>query len=221
MSRTLGVRWLGCMPYVEAWDLQRELAAERRDGQIPDTLLLLEHPHVYTLGRTSREEHILVSRDFLAAHGATIERIDRGGEVTYHGPGQLVAYPIIALDGDERHLDRLVWNLEESIVQTLATYGITGERCTGQHGVWAQGSKIASIGMTVRHWIVTHGLALNVAPDMSYFAYINPCGHAETTMTAIANLVSTCPAVEDVARVFTTCFARVFERTMVATPAPA
>ncbi len=120
MSRPLDVRWLGMMRYVEAWDLQRELASARRTGSAPDTLLLLEHPHVYTLGRTSREEHILVSPEFLSAKNATIERIDRGGEVTYHGPGQLVAYPIMLLEGQEKHLDRLVWNLEQCIIQTLA-----------------------------------------------------------------------------------------------------
>src|SRR5579862_1637708 len=108
MTRPLEVRWLGRMPYLQAWDLQRALAERRRANLAPDTLLLLEHPHVYTLGRSSLEEHILVSREFLAAHDATVERIDRGGEVTYHGPGQLVAYPIIALEGEERHLDRLV-----------------------------------------------------------------------------------------------------------------
>ena len=212
MSRPLDVRWLGLAPYAPTWELQGELAAARLVGQAPDTLLLLEHPHVYTLGRASREEHIIASREFLALRGATVERIDRGGEVTYHGPGQLVAYPIMRLEGDDRHLDRLVWKLEQGIIDTLAGYGISGERHPTQRGVWAGGGKIASIGMHVKQWVVTHGLALNVAPQMEYFTYINPCGHAETAMTAMAGLIAPCPSVEAVGRTFAGHFARLFDR---------
>jgi lipoate-protein ligase B len=219
MARPLDVRWLGLVPYGPAWDLQRDLAAARLAGQVPDTLLLLEHPHVYTLGRASLEEHIIASREFLALRGATVERIDRGGEVTYHGPGQLVAYPIMLLEGEERHLDRLVWRLEQGIVDTLAGYGIAGERHHNQRGVWAGGGKIASIGMHVKRWVVTHGLGLNVAPCMEYFTYINPCGHAGATMTAMATLIAPCPSVEEVGRAFAGHFARHFDRDVCAPPA--
>ncbi|GAC1396977.1 MAG: lipoyl(octanoyl) transferase LipB [Chloroflexota bacterium] len=212
MSRPLDIRWLGRAPYVSTWELQQRLAAARLAGEVPDTLLLLEHPHVYTLGRTSLEEHLLVSREFLAERGATVERIDRGGEITYHGPGQLVAYPIIRLEGDERRLDRFVWGLEEALLATLAHYDIGGERHPTQRGVWAGGGKIASIGMHVRRWIVTHGLALNVAPQMEYFSYINPCGHPETAMTAISDLVVPAPPVEVVGRIFAAHFCRLFQR---------
>jgi lipoate-protein ligase B len=219
--RLLDIRWLGRAPYLPTWELQRALAAALREGRGVDTLLLLEHPHVYTLGRTSSEEHILLSREALAEQEATVERIDRGGEVTYHGPGQLVAYPIIRLEGEERRLDRLVWNLEQAILDTLASYGIAGERHPSQHGVWAGGGKIASIGLYVQRWIVTHGLALNVNPQMEYFSYINPCGHPETAMTAMADIVTPCPSVEDVGRTFTGHFLHLFARTLVQDAAPA
>ncbi len=221
MARPLEARWLGCVPYNQAWALQRNLAVARLASQIPDTLLLLEHPHVYTLGRTSLEEHILVSREVLAQRGATIERIDRGGEVTYHGPGQLVAYPIILLEGQERHLDRLVWKLEQAIIATLGHYGARGHRRDGQHGVWVEQAKIASIGLHVRRWVVTHGLAINVAPQMDYFTYINPCGHADSVMTSLAQVVSPCPPVQDVASVLTARFAELFDRALTPIPVPA
>ncbi len=221
MARPLEARWLGRVPYDQAWALQRELAAARLASHIPDTLLLLEHPHVYTLGRASLEEHILVSREVLAQRGATVERIDRGGEVTYHGPGQLVAYPIILLEGQERHLDRLVWKLEQAIIATLGHYGTHGLRRDGQHGVWVEQAKIASLGLYVRRWVVTHGLALNVAPQMDYFTYINPCGHADSVMTSLAQVVSPCPPVQDVASVLTAWFAELFDRALMPSPVPA
>lgn len=221
MARPLEARWLGRVPYDQAWALQRDLAAARLAGKAPDTLLLLEHPHVYTLGRASLEEHILVSREVLSQRGATVERIDRGGEVTYHGPGQLVAYPIVLLEGQERHLDRLVWNLEEAIIATLDHYGARGQRRNGQHGVWVEQAKIASIGLHVRRWVVTHGLAINVAPQMDYFTYINPCGHADSVMTSLTQVVNPCPSVQDVAGMFSACFAALFDRALTATPVPA
>ena len=168
--------------------------AERIADQRTDTLLLLEHPPVYTLGRNSLREHILVSREELARRGATVERIERGGEVTYHGPGQLVAYPIIKLQGAERSISRLVDNLEQAIIDTLAGYGITGERLPDQRGVWAGGCKIASVGLSVKRWVVMHGMALNVDMDMSYFTLINPCGHPETVMTSMKQILGRAPA---------------------------
>ena len=212
VPKPLAVQWLGLVPYVAAWDLQKRLAAERVEGRRPDTLLLLEHPPVYTLGRNSLEEHILVSRDELTRRGAMVVRIERGGEVTYHGPGQLVAYPIIRLEGEERSVSHLVDNLEQAIIETLGAYGIAGERLADQRGVWARGGKIASVGLSVKRWVVTHGMALNVALDMSYFALINPCGHPETAMTSMEQLLGYAPAVAEVGEVFARCFARIFRR---------
>ncbi len=203
---------LGLVPYQEAWDLQRRLHAERVEGARPDTLLLLQHPPIYTLGRNAAEEHILVPADELSRRGATVVRIDRGGEVTYHGPGQLVAYPIIKLEGDERSIALLVHNLEQAIIDTLGAFGIPGERLADQRGVWARGCKIASVGLSVKKWVAMHGMALNVAMDMSYFTLINPCGHPETVMTSMEQQLGRVPAIDDVATEFARNFARLFER---------
>lgn len=210
--KPLAVEWLGLVPYAPSWDLQKRIAAERLEGRRTDTLLLLEHPPTYTLGRNSLTEHILVGSEEIARRGATVERIDRGGEVTYHGPGQLVAYPIMKLEGDERSVTSLVWNLEQAIIDTLGEYGIPGERLEGQRGVWARGCKIASLGLAVKRWVTTHGMALNVALDMSYFTLINPCGHSETVMTSIEQEIGRPVPVADVGAVFARHFARIFNR---------
>ena len=212
IPKPLAVHWLGLMPYVPAWDLQKRLAAERVEGQRPDTLLLLEHASVYTLGRNSLEEHILVSRAELTRRGAAVLRIERGGEVTYHGPGQLVGYPIIKLEDDERSVSQLVDHLEQAIIETLSAYGIAGERLADQRGVWSRDGKIASVGLSVKRWVVMHGMALNVAPDMSYFGLINPCGHPETVMTSMEQMLGYAPSVAEVGAVFARCFARIFRR---------
>lgn len=209
---------LGVVPYRQAWDVQKRLQSERMADERADTLLLLEHPPVYTLGRNSLEQHILVSSDELARRGATVERIERGGEVTYHGPGQLVAYPIIKLQGAERSISRLVDNLEQAIIDTLGSYGIGGERLPDQRGVWSGGCKIASVGLSVKRWVVMHGMALNVDMDMSYFALINPCGHPETVMTSMKQILGRAIGVAEVGTVFARHFARIFERRVVSTP---
>ena len=201
-TRPLVIRRLGLVPYVEAWELQKRMLADRIAGEAPDTLLLLEHPPVYTLGRNSLAEHILVSDQELACRGASVERIERGGEVTYHGPGQLVAYPIIKLDGAERSVAGMVDNLEQAIIDTLGDYGIPGERLPDQRGVWTRGCKIASVGLSVKRWVVMHGMALNVAMDMSYFTLINPCGHPETVMTSMEQLLGQAPPLDAVGTVF-------------------
>ncbi len=211
----MAVRWLGLVPYAQAWELQRSLAAARVAGNGLDTLLLLEHPPVYTLGRNSDEEHILASRAVLAARGATVERIDRGGEVTFHGPGQLVAYPIMKLEGAERSIAWLVDSLEQTIILTLADFGIAGELMEGQRGVWTGGHKIASVGLALKRWVVMHGMALNVAPDLSYFGLINPCGHPETVMTSMERVLGYAPDTVEVGDRFAQHAARRFGRTLL------
>jgi lipoate-protein ligase B len=215
--RELAVSWWGLMPYTASWDLQKSLAADLVAGTGRDTLLLLEHPPVYTLGRNSLTEHILVSSDELARRGATVERIDRGGEVTFHGPGQLVAYPVIKLGPEERSISRLVDNLEQAIIDTLGDYGLPGERLAGQRGVWTRGRKMTSVGLSLKRWVVTHGMALNVAPDLSYFTLINPCGHPETVMTSMERELGQAPDVRDVGDHFARHFARRFNRTPIET----
>lgn len=211
---SLEVRRLGLVPYAEALAEQRALHAARQAGEIPDTLLLLQHPHVFTLGRNSDSQHILVADEFLRAQGATVERNERGGEVTYHGPGQLVAYPIIQLRPHERSLSLLVDRLEDTILRTLAAFDIEGCRVTGERGVWVRDRKIASIGMAVRRWVVMHGMALNVHPDLRYFSFINPCGHPGLTMTSMALELGHAPDLEAVATIFADAFAATFERTV-------
>lgn len=208
--KPLVVRRLGLLPYLEAWELQKELAAARAADTRPDTLLLLQHPPVYTLGRNSLEQHILVSDEELARRGATVARIERGGEVTYHGPGQLIGYPIIKLD--RSNVTSLVTDLEQAIIDTLGTYGLPGERLPDQRGVWTRGCKIASVGLAVKRRVVLHGMALNVAMDMAYFSLINPCGHPETVMTSMQEALGRAPDLDEVGDVFARNFARIFGR---------
>lgn len=218
-ARSLLVVHLDVVPYVEAWELQKRLAADRAAGLRQDTLLLLQHPPTFTLGRNSSPEHVLVSGEELAARMATLERIERGGEVTYHGPGQLLAYPIIKLEGEERSIAQLVDKLEQAIIDTLDSYGIPGDRLDDQRGVWTRGCKIASVGLAVKRWVVIHGMALNVSMDMSYFSMINPCGHPETIMTSMAQQLGEVPDVDAVGDCFAAHFAHLFGRTLVAASA--
>jgi lipoyl synthase len=208
----LRVRLLGRMDYAESLAEQHRLHALRLLADGTDTLLLVEHPHVYTLGRNSDPRNILVSEQFVHHIGATIARNERGGEVTYHGPGQLVAYPIIYLRSHERSITRLVERMETAILRTLAEFGIAGALTPGDHGVWVDGRKIASIGMAVRRWVVLHGMALNVDPDLQYFTYINPCGHRDLRMTSMTRELGLPVDWHAVAQSFARHFADVFGR---------
>ena len=175
------------MKYSEALELQRQVARDRISGAIPeDVLLLVEHPAVVTLGRSSKEKNLISSPAFLASKGVELFEVERGGDVTFHGPGQLVGYPIIDL---KRHRQDLHWFLrqvEEALIRTLSRYGILGERSTGYTGVWTAGRKIASIGVHARDWVTWHGFALNVVTDLSFFDFIVPCGIQDVEMTSIA-----------------------------------
>lgn len=184
--------WLLCpgrMEYADAWDLQRRLAAARLEGRAPDTLVLLEHPHVYTLGRRADDAHVLVDAPALARLGVSLFRIDRGGDVTYHGPGQVVGYPILDLREHGADLHQYVRDLEEVVIRTLASFGIEGGVVPGYPGVWVGSEKVAAIGVKVSRWISSHGFALNVDPDLSYFEHIVPCGLHGKGVTSIARLV--------------------------------
>lgn len=186
---------LRTMPYADALALQRSAARARISGEIgEDLLLLVEHPPVVTLGRSSKERHLLASPALLAARGVELFEVERGGDVTFHGPGQLVGYPIVDL---KRHKQDLHWYLrqvEEALIRAVAPLGVVGERSTGYTGVWTGGRKLASIGVHARDWVTWHGFALNVTTDLSYFDLIVPCGIAAVQMTSIARELST-PAV--------------------------
>jgi lipoyl(octanoyl) transferase len=185
--RELWVVDLGAMPYAEALELQRTVARERISCRIPeDVLLLVEHPPVVTLGRSSKEKHLIASPSSLASRGIERFEVERGGDVTFHGPGQLVGYPIIDL---KRHTQDLHWYLrrvEEVLILALSDLGVAAERNLGLTGVWTQQRKIASIGVHARDWVTWHGFALNVTTDLTYFDLIVPCGIEGVQMTSVA-----------------------------------
>jgi lipoate-protein ligase B len=177
---------LGTLPYVTALELQRAVAKARISGAIADDVLLLtEHPAVITLGRSSKQHHLLASPALLATRGVELFEVERGGDVTFHGPGQLVGYPIVDL---KRHKQDLHWYLrqvEEALIRALTSFGIPAARTPGLTGVWTQGRKLASIGVHARDWVTWHGFALNVTTDLSYFDLMVPCGIAEVEMTSV------------------------------------
>jgi lipoyl(octanoyl) transferase len=181
----LETSWLGAVAYADAWTLQNELHERRARGDIPDTLLLLEHPHVYTIGRRGNATDVLWNADALRERGVDVVETDRGGQVTYHGPGQLVGYPIIDL-GPGADLVGYVRRLEDVLMGTLQRYGITARRDTGNTGVWVNNGKIAAIGVRVTRGVTKHGFAINVSTDLSYFAGIVPCGITDKGVTSMA-----------------------------------
>lgn len=184
----LRVLELGTVEYREAWTLQQQLAADRQDDRTGDTVVLLEHPPVYTLGRRATMEHVLLDAEQRATIGIDVVEVDRGGDVTYHGPGQLVVYPVVRLAA-QRHVVDFVRTLEQVAIVALAQLGVTGERREGMTGVWVGREKIVAIGVRVGAGGVTsHGLALNVAPDLTHFGGIIPCGLATEGVTSLAAL---------------------------------
>jgi lipoyl(octanoyl) transferase len=184
--KSLDVVDLGRRPYDEVLELQRALRLGRIDGSIAhDILLLVEHDPVYTLGRSTRETSLPLSVEQLRARGADVIETERGGDVTWHGPGQLVGYPILHLSGHREDLHWYLRLLEQSLIDGLATLGIAAERNPGKTGVWTQGRKIASIGIHVKQWVTLHGFAVNVAPDLAWFDAIVPCGIRGVEMTSV------------------------------------
>jgi lipoate-protein ligase B len=178
--------WLGHVEYRRALELQMRCIERRVSGEIPDTLLLLTHPHVYTIGRVGDEANLLVPPDLLAREGIRLERISRGGDITYHGPGQLVGYPIVRLSRPEVH--RFIRCIEAALIESLSEFGVSGSRIEGLTGVWTGGKKIASIGVGIRRWVTYHGFALNVDTDLSYFSRIHLCGLRDREATSIAQV---------------------------------
>lgn len=190
---------LGNVPYEPTWTAQRALAQARRDGGVPDLLLLVEHPPTFTIGRSGRPEHLLAGPEWLAALGATVHMVDRGGDITYHGPGQLVAYPILDLQPRGRDVHRYLRALEEAIIRTVADFGIVAHRLPPHTGVWVGETKIAAIGVRVNRGVTLHGLALNVAPDLGHFDAIIPCGIRDKGVTSMRHLLGHGPEMEAVA----------------------
>jgi lipoyl(octanoyl) transferase len=247
--RELRWSFLGRVPYREAVALQEELRRALRGGAVArrdaapaadapaglavearsmaalaaapaEHLLLLEHPHVYTLGRNASAADVLASAEWLRQRGIEVVESDRGGQVTYHGPGQLVGYPILDLSPDRRDVRRYVRDLEEVLIRTLAGFGIAAEVRPGASliGVWAGGEKIAAIGVHLSRWITTHGFALNVAPDLSLYAGIVPCGLRREGITSMARLLGAAPPLAAVAARLAGHFGEVFARQLVEAP---
>ncbi len=216
--KPLQVRRLGLVPYADGLELQRRLVEERKADRIPDTLLLLQHPHVLTIGvKKDGRSHILASPDRLSSLGVEVFETGRGGDVTYHGPGQLVGYPILNLDPDRRDVHQYVRDLEEVMIRVCADYGIDAGRVQGFSGAWIKSEggdeKIGAIGVRISRWITSHGFAFNVATDIEFFKLIVPCGIADRGVTSLAARLGRAPAMLEVENRFVEQFAHVFGRT--------
>ena len=208
------VKSLGLVPYQTSWDMQRSIHAQVAEGQSPNSLLLLEHPHVYTLGRRGQTSDILADESLLKKLGAELHHVDRGGEVTYHGPGQLVGYPIVNLRQWRGGPLKFVQALERTLISALQEYGIEAESEDRPTGVWVGDAKIAAIGVRVSQGVSMHGFALNVSPDLSYFKHIVPCGLPDADVTSMAQQLERAPEVGDVAEAVTRCFGEAFGMAM-------
>jgi lipoyl(octanoyl) transferase len=211
-TRLLDVRRLGLVPYAEALDLQRSLVDERRAGRITDTLLLVEHPHVLTLGvrGDGGRSHILADADTLSSRGVVVHETGRGGDITYHGPGQIVGYPILDLKPDRCDVHRYVRDLEEVLMRTAGDYGISTQRVDGLTGVWVRQEKLAAIGVRIARWITSHGFAFNVSTDLDYFGLIVPCGIADRGVTSLETLTGRTVELAEVQNRIVSHFCNVF-----------
>lgn len=188
MKKQMSVMNLGKMDYQEALEWQNEIHALRVKDEIPDTLLIVEHPPTITIGRSGSATHILMGKSALEAQGVSVHEISRGGDVTYHGPGQVVGYPIIKLEGEERDLHQYLHHLEEIMIQTLNSYKIVGSRKSPYTGTWVENKKIGAIGVAVQRYVTMHGFAFNVCPDMKHFQFIVPCGIQSFGVTSLEEL---------------------------------
>ncbi len=215
--RSLQVQKLGSVPYADGLELQRRLVDERKADRIPDTLLLLQHPHVLTIGvKKDGRAHILASPDRLTSLGVDVFDTGRGGDVTYHGPGQLVGYPILDLNPDRRDVHLYVRDLEEVMIRVCADYGLKAGRVKGLSGAWIESDggeeKIGAIGVRISRWVTSHGFAFNVTTDIDFFNLIVPCGIADKGVTSLGSKLGRAVAMSEVEDRFVTHFAAVFER---------
>lgn len=204
------LRDLGRVGYADAFAIQQDFVVRRKRGEIPDQLLIVEHPHVVTMGRSGRDDNLLAAPELLERAGIAFHRTDRGGDVTYHGPGQVIGYPILDLREWKRDVVAYVRGLEQVLIGALAEFGIEAGREKGATGVWTSRGKIAAIGVHISRWVTSHGFALNVDTDLSYFQYIVPCG-----LTKPVTSIRECGVTAERAHVVAAIargFARVFER---------
>ena len=218
--RPLEVRRLGVVPYADALTLQRALVEQRKAGSVSDVLLLLQHPAVITLGvrGDGGRSHILATDERLASLGVAVHETGRGGDVTYHGPGQVVGYPILDLGPDRRDVHRYVRDLEEVMILVCADYGITAGRIAGLTGVWVGAEKIGAIGVRISRWVTCHGFAFNVATDLDHFRLIVPCGIGDRGVTSLERVVGRPIPIAEVEDALVRHFLAVFTRVL---PTPA
>lgn len=222
MKKEVAYLDFGLIDYQVAWDKQRTLFDELLKKKTSSTdgdgncFILCEHPHVYTLGRSGEDANLLISDDFLKRIGASFYRIDRGGDITYHGPGQIVGYPILDLESFKVSLKDYIHSLEEVVIRTIAEYGIVGERLNGATGVWidaqvpSKARKICAIGVKASHFITMHGFALNVSTNLDYFNYINPCGFVDKGVTSIEKELGRKVDLQEVKNTLASMFESVF-----------
>jgi lipoyl(octanoyl) transferase len=221
MEQPLEIHRAGLVPYVEALEWQRRLVDERKSGRIPDQLLLLQHPPVITLGARVRSDrsHVLAPPDVLAGQGIELFEAGRGGDVTYHGPGQLVGYPILDLRPDRCDVHRYVRDLEQVMIDAAAAFGVEAGRVPGLTGAWVGGDKLAAIGVRISRWVTSHGFAFNVTTDLSYFGHIVPCGIPDRGVTSLGRILGRTVAMADVEDAVVRAFAAVFRREPLLAPA--
>ena len=214
----LEVRHLGLVPYEAAAEMQRALVEERRAGRVPDLLLLLEHPHVITLGvkLDAARSHLVATSELLAERQVEVHESGRGGDITYHGPGQLVGYPILDLRPDRCDVHKYVRDLEEVMIRAAADFGLTAGRVTGLTGAWVGADKLGAIGVRISRWITSHGFALNVMTDLDYFKLIVPCGITSGGVTSLSRATGRPVAMADARAAIVTHFCEVFDRQVLA-----
>jgi lipoate-protein ligase B len=218
VGRNCEASWLGIVSYEEGLRLQERAVERLRSSEGPEQLLLLEHPHVFTLGRGADANNILADQHQLQTNSVEVHETGRGGDVTYHGPGQLVGYPIINLKPDRCDVHRYVRDLEEVLIRTIADFGVAGKRIAGLTGVWVGNEKIAAIGVRIARWITSHGFALNVNTDLSYFEMIVPCGITDKGVTSLSRLVGRSIDTREVAQTTALNFGKIFGREMEFAP---
>ena len=217
MARSLEVHRLGVVSYGEALELQKHLVDERKSNEIPDQLLLLEHPPVITLGVKTRNDrtHVVATPETLDEQGVEVFETGRGGDVTYHGPGQLIGYPIMDLRPDRCDVHRYVRDLEEVLVRVAGGFGVEAARVPGLTGVWVGNEKLAAIGVRIARWVTSHGFALNVSTNLAHFNLIVPCGIADKGVTSLERLIGRPIAMDEVADVTAEAFGAVFDRSVM------
>ncbi len=202
---------LGTIDYAEAHRLQKELQGKRVRGEVGDIVLLLEHPPVLTMGRSAKAQHVLAAPEILAARGVQVHEVGRGGDVTYHGPGQLVAYPIIDLKPDRKDVRKYVASLEETMIRTCANFGLAAGRVEGLNGAWIGDRKVGAVGVRISRWVTMHGLALNVNSDLREFEMIVPCGIQDKGVTSLSAELGRTVHVGDVFEPFAQHFAELYD----------